>query len=113
MHSTAGRLRAPQSDALPERDEFDSRLIHDCRGLDTMEIPNQAQHGSGFQIAAAIYTIQRRSRPLLQLFRTIVLLNHVARWNDEADIARYRALVEYALAIKAVQFEKGSLLDYN
>lgn len=31
----------------------------------------------------------------------------------EADAAAIRALVEYNLAIKAVHFQKGSLLDYN
>lgn len=31
----------------------------------------------------------------------------------EADAAYFRSLIEYNLAIKAVHFEKGSLLDYN
>jgi hypothetical protein len=31
----------------------------------------------------------------------------------EADTRHYRALVEYAIAVRNVHFEKGSLLDYN
>ncbi|QGJ69356.1 Cell division protein FtsK [Planctomycetales bacterium 10988] len=41
-----------------------------------------------------------------------VLLDAQRRLAD-AESAYYRSLVEYTLAIKAVQFEKGSLLEYN
>ena len=35
------------------------------------------------------------------------------RRQTDADTAYYRALVEYQLAVKNVQLEKGTLLDYN
>lgn len=44
-----------------------------------------------------------------QLF---LLLDAQRRWTD-AEVAYARASVEYALAIKNVHFEKGSLLDYD
>lgn len=43
----------------------------------------------------------------------IEFLHDAQRRRADADIAYYRALVEYSLAIKNVHFEKGSLLDYN
>jgi len=44
---------------------------------------------------------------------TLDLLLEAQRRQAEADSSYYRSLVEYALAIKNVQFEKGSLLAYN
>lgn len=44
---------------------------------------------------------------------TLDLLLESQRRQAEADGSYYRSLVEYALAIKNVQFEKGSLLNYN
>lgn len=44
---------------------------------------------------------------------TVDLLLESQRRQAEADSSYYRAIVEYALAIKNVQFEKGSLLSYN
>lgn len=44
---------------------------------------------------------------------TVDLLLESQRRQAEADGSYYRALVEYSLAIKNVQFEKGSLLSYN
>lgn len=44
---------------------------------------------------------------------TLDLLLEAQRRAAEADVAYYRALVEYALAAKNVQLEKGTLLDYN
>jgi hypothetical protein len=44
---------------------------------------------------------------------TLDLLLEGQRRLAEADIAYYRALVEYTLAAKNVQLEKGTLLDYN
>jgi len=41
-----------------------------------------------------------------------VLLDAQRRLAD-ADVAYYRSLVEYNLAVKGVHFEKGSLLDYD
>ncbi len=44
---------------------------------------------------------------------TLDLLLESQRRQAEADGSYYRSLVEYSLAIKNVQFEKGSLLSYN
>ncbi|MCA9013919.1 MAG: TolC family protein [Planctomycetaceae bacterium] len=44
---------------------------------------------------------------------TLDLLLESQRRQAEADGSYYRSLVEYSLAIKNVQFEKGSLLAYN
>ncbi|WP_298866673.1 TolC family protein [uncultured Gimesia sp.] len=44
---------------------------------------------------------------------TVDLLLESQRRQAEADGSYYRSLVEYSLAIKNVQFEKGSLLSYN
>ncbi|QDU17734.1 TolC family protein [Gimesia maris] len=44
---------------------------------------------------------------------TLDLLLEAQRRQAEADGSYYRSLVEYSLAIKNVQFEKGSLLAYN
>ncbi|QDT87956.1 Outer membrane efflux protein [Gimesia chilikensis] len=44
---------------------------------------------------------------------TLDLLLEAQRRQAEADSSYYRSLVEYALAVKNVQFEKGSLLSYN
>ncbi|MCA9023382.1 MAG: TolC family protein, partial [Planctomycetaceae bacterium] len=44
---------------------------------------------------------------------TVDLLLEAQRRQAEADGSYYRSLVEYSLAIKNVQFEKGSLLAYN
>ncbi len=44
---------------------------------------------------------------------TLDLLLESQRRQAEADSSYYRALVEYSLAVKNVQFEKGSLLSYN
>lgn len=44
---------------------------------------------------------------------TLDLLLEAQRRVAEADVAYYRSLVEYAVASKNVQFEKGTLLDYN
>jgi outer membrane protein TolC len=44
---------------------------------------------------------------------TLDLLLEAQRRVAEADVAYYRALVEYTLAAKNVQLEKGTLLDYN
>lgn len=41
------------------------------------------------------------------------LLLDAQRRRADADTAYYRALVEYAVSVKNVHFEKGSLLDYN
>jgi outer membrane protein TolC len=44
---------------------------------------------------------------------TLDLLLESQRRQAEADGSYYRSLVEYSLAVKNVQFEKGSLLAYN
>jgi outer membrane protein TolC len=44
---------------------------------------------------------------------TLDLLLEGQRRVAEADVAYYRSLVEYTLAAKNVQLEKGTLLDYN
>jgi len=44
---------------------------------------------------------------------TLDLLLEAQRRAADADVAYYRALVEYTLAAKNVQVEKGTLLDYN
>jgi len=44
---------------------------------------------------------------------TLDLLLESQRRQAEADGSYYRSLVEYSLALKNVQFEKGSLLSYN
>ncbi|MFK7779164.1 MAG: TolC family protein, partial [Gimesia sp.] len=44
---------------------------------------------------------------------TVDLLLESQRRQAEADSSYYRSLVEYSLAVKNVQFEKGSLLTYN
>jgi outer membrane protein TolC len=44
---------------------------------------------------------------------TLDLLLEAQRRVAEADVALYRALIEYTLAAKNVQLEKGTLLDYN
>ncbi len=44
---------------------------------------------------------------------TLDLLLEAQRRVAEADVAYYRSLIEYTLAAKNVQFEKGTLLDYN
>lgn len=44
---------------------------------------------------------------------TLDLLLEAQRRVAEADVAYYRALVEYTLAAKNVQLEKGTLLDYS
>jgi len=44
---------------------------------------------------------------------TLDLLLEAQRRVAEADVAYFRSLVEYTLAAKNVQFEKGTLLDYN
>tara|TARA_R110002095_G_scaffold99107_2_gene87132 strand:+ start:1794 stop:4301 length:2508 start_codon:yes stop_codon:yes gene_type:complete len=44
---------------------------------------------------------------------TLDLLLESQRRQAEADGSYYRSLVEYSLAVKNVQFEKGSLLSYN
>ncbi len=44
---------------------------------------------------------------------TLDLLLEGQRRLAEADVSYYRALVEYALSVKNVQLEKGTLLDYN
>jgi outer membrane protein TolC len=44
---------------------------------------------------------------------TLDLLLEAQRRAADADVAYYRALVEYTLAAKNVQLEKGTLLDYN
>ncbi len=41
------------------------------------------------------------------------LLLEAQRRAAEADVAYYRALIEYTLAVKNVHVEKGTLLDYN
>ena len=44
---------------------------------------------------------------------TLDTLLEAQRRQSDADTAYYRSLVEYQLAIKNVQLEKGTLLDYN
>ncbi|QDV53610.1 Outer membrane efflux protein [Gimesia fumaroli] len=44
---------------------------------------------------------------------TLDLLLESQRRQAEADGSYYRSLVEYSLAVKNIQFEKGSLLAYN
>lgn len=44
---------------------------------------------------------------------TLDLLLEAQRRTAEADVAYFRSLVEYTLAAKNVQLEKGTLLDYN
>jgi hypothetical protein len=44
---------------------------------------------------------------------TLDLLLEAQRRVADADVAYYRALVEYTLSAKNVQLEKGTLLDYN
>ncbi|HEY1068142.1 MAG TPA: TolC family protein [Pirellulales bacterium] len=44
---------------------------------------------------------------------TLDLLLDAQRRVAEADVAYYRALVEYAIAMKNIQLEKGSLLEFN
>lgn len=44
---------------------------------------------------------------------TLDLLLEAQRRVADADVAYYRSLVEYTLAVKNVQLEKGTLLDYS
>ena len=44
---------------------------------------------------------------------TLDTLLDAQRRQSDADTAYYRSLVEYQLAVKNVQLEKGTLLDYN
>ncbi len=61
---------------------------------------------------AALKAVYEEGEETLTKEQLYVLLESQRRWTD-AEVAFARSSVEYALAVKNVHFEKGSLLDYD
>ncbi len=68
---------------------------------------NMSRHMAAVEQVAAVKTAYEADNA------TLDSMLDAQRRLSEAEVAYYRSLVEYQLAVKNVQVEKGTLLDYN
>lgn len=94
--------------------EQERQVVHDLsnaiaeieRAYTGLEMSYNRRLATKQQLAAVQAAFDADNAPLELLLETQRIL-------AEADTHYFRALVEYALAVKNVEFEKGTLLDYN
>ena len=98
-------------------------VLHEQERTVVFELSNAlAEADRAFDVAQTNYNRREAARAQLDAIQTkfenegagtLDLLLDAQRRMADADSNYYRALVEYATAIKNIHFEKGSLLDYN